>query len=83
MNSYPNSTILVAIGVICAVSTLRGALSTVTTVPFVGQALQVLGAVYLVQLAWQQWGTKGVPDIKAWLPTPLPTPPSPSKSPGP
>ena len=75
---------MVAIAVICAVSTLRGALSTVTTVPFVGQALQVLGAVYLVQLAWQQWGTGRVPNIAAWLPTPLPSvSPSPSKSPTP
>jgi len=86
MNISSSTMIMVAVIVMCAVSTLRGALTTVTTVPFVGQALQVLGVVFLVQLAWTRWGGQNMPNISAWLPTPLPTlipSQSPSQSPSP
>ena len=47
--------VAVAVALVCVMSTMRGLLATITGVPLVGQALQVLGLVYLAQLAWARW----------------------------
>lgn len=55
MDSQPNF-LSVALVVMCALSTVRGAMASITTMPFVAQALQVLGLVYLAQMAWARVG---------------------------
>ena len=45
----------VAVAFVCIMSTMRGMLATLTAIPLAGQALQVLGLVYLAQLAWARW----------------------------
>lgn len=60
----------VALLVFCALASARGILSTITTVPLVGQALQVMGLVYVAQLAWKNWGRDKLREkAKAWMPT--------------
>ena len=58
MDSQPNF-LSVALVVMCALSTVRGAMASITTMPFVAQALQVLGLVYLAQMAWARVGGPG------------------------
>ena len=63
--------VVVAVAFVCVMSTMRGMLSTVTSIPLAGQALQVLGLIYLAQWAWARWRPRGawtLPPMPSWPP---------------
>jgi threonine/homoserine/homoserine lactone efflux protein len=67
----------IAVVLVCVLSTARGVLATVTAVPLVAQALQLLGLAFLAQLAWRRsGGLRGLADRvpRVSWPTPTPTP---------
>lgn len=81
MNFSRNETTLVVVAVafVCVMSTMRGMLATVTSVPLAGQALQILGLIYLARWAWTRWRPPGewtLPPLPSWLPNSLPPLPS-------